>query len=918
MPTRNISPSRKQYLDIKAAYPNAILFFRMGDFYETFDEDAELVARELDLTLTSRPFSKNERIPMAGVPHHSVETYIARLVEKGYHVAVADQVGNEAVAGLFPREITQVITPGTVVSPTMLTERQNSYLLALLPEMDYNGQGWSHAGLAYVDITTGEFAATELEGENTPVGVLEEITRLMPREVLMAQSWVAKGVSMPPECFLTSLPDFVFDMTAARSILLRHFEVSTLEGFGIHNLPLALRAAGAIVHYLQDTQPNALAHLSTLRTYSTSSFMALDMATRANLELTRALRSASTKGSLLDVLDRTVTPMGARLLRTWLGQPLLDASRLQARLDAVETFYHNSTLRTELVQLLRQVADLERLTNRVVMGKAGPRDVMTLGQTLALVPTLHDLIGNYEKLRPLLKRLVPLPDVVQKIEQAINDEAPALMNQIGVIRAGYSDELDAIYSSSHDAKTYVNGLEAKERERTGIKSLKVGYNKVFGYYIEVSHANSELVPPDYIRKQTLVNAERYITPDLKEYETLILNAEARALEIETRLFGEVCQFIAGHSNTLLDIARAIAHIDVFGALAEVAAREGYVRPLLVDGDVLDIREGRHPVVERMLQSERFVPNDAYFDDEQRILVITGPNMAGKSVYMRQVALIVLLAQIGSFVPAQAATIGLVDRIFARVGAQDEIHRGQSTFMVEMTETAAILAHATHRSLVLLDEIGRGTSTYDGMSIARAVIEYLHNNPRLGCKTLFATHYHELTELEKILPHVRNYNVAVTEEGDHIVFLHRVLPGGADRSYGIHVAKLAGIPKAVVNRANEILAELQAQSSDFRLKPAKKDNSYQISIFDDQRHPIMEALRRIEVETLSPIDAITKLYELKRMLAVFLRHFYAQPGSPPGDSTAGTNGAGLASKDHPRLRGAFVGVCDFAGFGAVCG
>ncbi len=862
---RKHSPSRKQYLDIKTQFPNAIVFFRMGDFYETFDEDAELIARELDITLTSRPFSKGNRVPMAGVPHHAAEAYIARLIEKGYHVAVADQIGSEPVNGLVPREVTQVVTPGTVVSPTMLTDRQNNFLLALLPELDYEGDNWSRAGLAYVDITTGEFAATELDGDNTPVKVLDELARLTPREALMPQSWAERGVSMPSDTHLTPLPDFRFDLSAARSTLLHHFQVATLTGFGIQDQPLALRAAGAIVHYLQETQPSALQHLMTLRAYSTSSFMALDTATRTNLELTRALRSGSTRGSLLEVIDRTTTAMGARLLRNWLGQPLLKLDHLMARLDAVETCFRNGQLRAEMIVLLRQIADLERLTNRVVMGKAGPREVLTLGNTLRLIPDVRELIASHEALIPFLERLNPLPSVVETIEQALNDDPPALMNQIGVIRAGYSEELDAVYHGSSDAKAYISNLEAHERQRTGIKNLKVGYNKVFGYYIEVSHANTSLVPEDYVRKQTLVNAERYITPEMKEYETLILNAEARALEIETRLYRELCGFVAGHSPTLLDIARVLAHLDVFAGLAEVAAREGYVRPLLVEHDILEIREGRHPVVERALQSEQFVPNDAYFDSDERILIITGPNMSGKSVYMRQVALIVLLAQIGSFVPAQQATIGLVDRIFARVGAQDEIYRGQSTFMVEMTETAVILSHATSRSLVLLDEIGRGTSTYDGMAIARAVIEYLHSNPRLGCKTLFATHYHELTELEHILPHVRNYNVAVADQGEHVVFLHRVMPGGADQSYGIYVAKLAGVPKAVVNRADELLDQLEAQASDFRLKKHRKDSDYQISLFDDRRHPVIEALRRIEVESLSPIDAITQLYELKRML-----------------------------------------------------
>lgn len=863
--SQKISPSRKQYLDIKANFPDAIVFFRMGDFYETFDKDAEIIAHELDITLTSRPFTKGNRVPMAGVPYHAAENYIGRLVEKGYHVAVADQMGSEPVNGLVPREVTQVITPGTVTSPTMLAERQNNYLLVIVPEMDYDGENWSQAGLAYVDITTGEFAATELEGDNTPVTVVEELARLAPREVLMPQDWVQRGVSMPTECHLTPLPDFRFDMSAARSALLRHFQTATLEGFGVQNKPLALRAAGAIVQYLHDTQPSALTHLTVLRTYSTSGFMALDNATRTNLELTRALRTGTTRGSLLDVLDRTTTAMGARLLRSWLGQPLLDIDRLNARLSAVEIFFRSASLRAEIIDLLQQIADLERLTNRVMMNKAGPREIIALANTLGLIPEIRKLIEGYDELTSLLERLSPLPSIVDTINTAVNDDPPALMNQIGVIRAGYSEELDTIYAGSRDAKDYVNNLEVVERERTGIKTLKVGFNKVFGYYLEVSRAQSDNVPEDYIRKQTLVNSERYITPVLKEHETIILNADDEALEIEIRLFRQLCGFITEHSKSLLGIARALAHLDVFVGLAEVATREGYVRPMLVEQDVLEIHEGRHPVVERALKDERFVSNDTYFDNEQRIMLITGPNMSGKSVYMRQTALIVLMAQIGSFVPAQEAIIGLVDRVFARVGAQDEIHRGQSTFMVEMTETAAILAHATPRSVVLLDEIGRGTSTYDGMAIARAVIEYIHNNPRLGCKTLFATHYHELTELETILPRVQNYNVAVAEDGENVVFLHRVMRGGADQSYGIHVAKLAGVPKSVVKRANEILEELEAQGSDFQLKKREKASKYQIALFDDERHPVIDTLRNIEIDGISPIDAITKLYELQRMV-----------------------------------------------------
>lgn len=861
------TPSRQQYLDIKEQFPHAIVFYRLGDFYETFDDDAELVSRELDITLTSRKVSKSERVPMAGVPHHSAENYIARLVEKGYHVAIADQIGSEAIDGLVPREVTQVVTPGTVTSPAMLSDRQNNYLMALLPQTNYNDDHWQHVGLAYVDITTGEFAATEFHGENATLAILEELSRLSPREVLLPQTWAQKGVTFPPESHVTAQPDFYFDFSAAQSALLHQYEVKHLQAFGLEDKELAMRAAGAIVQYLQETQPAALEHLGVIHTYSTAGYMALDTATRTNLELTRALRSGSTRGSLLEVIDRTITPMGSRLLRTWLGQPLLDIDRINARLDAVQTFHQNGTLRAEALAILKKVSDLERLANRVMMGKAGPRDVATLAETLHIIPSLRDLIGDQPALRPLLDRLSPLPSLIEEIEHALNDsdDLPAVMNQVGVIRSGYDEELDAIYATASDAKEYVATLESKERKRTGIKSLKVGFNKVFGYYLEVTKANTDQVPDDYVRKQTLVNAERYITPQLKDYETIILNADERALEVEQRLFNKLCAFISNHNRELLDTARALAHLDVFASLSEVATREGYTRPVLVEDDVLDIRNGRHPVVERALKGERFVPNDVFFDRQERVLIITGPNMAGKSVYMRQVALIVLLAQIGAYVPADETVLRPVDRIFARVGAQDEIHAGQSTFMVEMTETAAILAHATPHSLVLLDEIGRGTSTYDGMSIARAVVEYIHNTPRLGCKTLFATHYHELTALEEILPRVRNYNVAVAEEGDHVVFLHRVIPGRADRSYGIYVAKLAGVPKAVVNRAEDILADLEAQGSDFRLRQQEKDSRYQLSLFDDSRHPAIEALKKVNIENMSPIDAITRLYELKRMV-----------------------------------------------------
>ncbi len=858
-----VTPLRRQYLEIKQQFPDAIVFFRLGDFYETFDHDAEIAARELDLVLTSRPVSKNQRVPMAGVPHHAIENYVARLIEKGYHVAICEQVGDTPIDGLVPREVTRVITPGTVVEPGMLSERQNNYLLAVYPERGSNGE-WAHAGLAYVDITTGEFAATQIDGEHTPVRVMEEMARLSPREVLFPQSWADQGITLPTGAHLTPFADWHYEGGNARQALLAHFNVRDLSGFDLEGRPLAVNAAGATLQYLQDTQRNSLSQLNTLRVYSTESFMLLDRATRRNLELTETIRTGQTQGSLLGVLDRTITPMGGRLLRRWVNEPLLDLPRLQARQDAVEALFQNVSVRAEIMDALRHIADMERLANRVITGIAGPRDLVALRSSLELVPPLQALIVSLEPLRSLHDALDPCEEVVDLIARAIADDPPATLNTTGVIRAGYSPELDGIYTTSRNAKDWVANLETTERERLGIKSLKVGYNKVFGYYLEVSKANADRVPPEYIRKQTLVNAERYITPELKEYESLILNAEERIHEIEARLFREIIQTIAASGKRLLRTARALAHLDVLAALAEVAAQENYVRPTLTEEDVLIIREGRHPVVEKLLKEERYVPNDVTFDEEQRLLIITGPNMSGKSTYIRQVALITLMAQIGSFVPASEAVIGLVDRIFTRIGAQDEIHAGQSTFMVEMVETARILSGGTRRSLVILDEVGRGTSTYDGMAIARAVVEYLHNNPRLGCKTLFATHYHELTELANILPHVRNYNVAVAEEGDQVIFLHKVLPGGANRSYGIHVAQLAGIPRAVVNRANEILEELEQAGSDFTPGHQADGSPTQLALFSMEPHPVLKELRALDVDELTPLDAITKLYELKRL------------------------------------------------------
>lgn len=870
-----VTPLRQQYLDIKSQHPDCLLFFRLGDFYETFDQDAEIVARELDIVLTGRSVSKEERVPMAGVPYHALESYISRLIEKGYHVAVCEQMSEPDGRGLVDREVTRVITPGTIIEPELLPEDRANYLMGIYPVGNVETGQWSRAGIAYVDISTGEFAATQLDGENAGVLVLEELARLAPKEVLMPQSWVERGVSFPAGIHLTSHADWKFERTAAESLLNQHFQTRTLDGFGMTEMPAGISAAGAVLQYVRETQRSSLSQLTALRPYSTASFMILDPFTRRNLELTETIRSRKVEGSLLGILDRTITAMGARLLRTWINQPLLEINRLEARLDAVEALTRNEVLRAELQTGLKAIADIERLTNRLLIGKAGPRDLLGLRTSLEVIPTLQKLIEPVPALAALLKTLHDCDDVCDHISRAITDDPPAVLNTVGAIRAGYAKELDDILSATHDAREWIANLEPQERRRTGIASIKVGFNKVFGYYIEVSNANVDKIPADYIRKQTLVNAERYITPELKEYETLVLNAEEEILRVERQLYDALCQELGGAASRLLQTAKAIAHLDAFLSLAEVAVREAYVRPVLTTEDTLVIHDGRHPVVEKLLDDGiRYVSNNTHFDAQSRIHVITGPNMSGKSTYIRQVAVITLMAQIGSFVPADETVIGLVDRIFARIGAQDEIHAGQSTFMVEMVETARLLSGSSKRSLLILDEVGRGTSTYDGLAIARAVIEYIHNNPRLNCRTLFATHYHELTELPNILPRTQNYNVAVSEEGDQIVFLHKVVPGGADRSYGVHVAQLAGMPRPVVERARELLKHLEDQGSDFKLPSATAtpqsskqkavEAAGQMRLFNEPLNPALDALRKMEIDNLSPLEALTKLYELKRM------------------------------------------------------
>ena len=852
------TPMRRQYLRIKKRFPDTIVLFRLGDFYETFDDDAKLVSEVCDIVLTSRPVGKGQRVPLAGVPYHAVESYLARLIAAGYKVAIVEQTEQEAPRGLMQREVVRVVTPGTVVEPTLLEEKRNNYLAAV-------ALGSERIGLAYADITTGEFRTTQFNGKQARQQAWEELERLQPAEILISDKAHLTLESAARFTF-SEYPDWHFDHDNAERALLEHFGVASLDGYGCSGLPLAVSAAGTIVQYLAETQKAALQQLTQLSTYSTQAFMTLDAATRRNLELTSTIRSGSVHGSLLGVLDDTKTAMGARLLRHWLSQPLLNLASLQRRQDGVQAFYDDTPHRVALRNLFKRVADMERLTNRVVQYIARPRDLIGLRDSLQVVSEIIPLLQEMaaEGSTPLpIDALDPCTEVTTLISQAIVPEPPATLSAGGVIAPGFSSELDSVVNASRKAKEWVAGLERHERKRTDIKSLKVGYNKVFGYYIEVTKANLSKVPDDYVRKQTLVNAERFITPELKEHESLILNAEERRAELEGQIYRQVCEQVAAAASRMLSTAHALAELDVYAALAEVTQRNRYMRPTLNESDTIHIVNGRHPVVELTLHEEPFVPNDTQLSPQEAILVITGPNMSGKSTYLRQVALIVLMAQIGSFVPADVAEIGLVDRIFTRVGAQDEISAGQSTFMVEMVETANILNHATDRSLLVLDEIGRGTSTYDGISIAWAVVEYIHNHPRLQSKTLFATHYHELTELARFLPRVGNYNVAVAEEGDRVVFLHKIVPGGADRSYGIHVAQLAGLPKTVIRRAEEILKNLEeeVQRSPTGAVPRRVTQVQQLS-FLSASHPVLEELKALDITSMSPLEAINKLYELQ--------------------------------------------------------
>jgi DNA mismatch repair protein MutS len=849
------TPIRQQYLIIKRRYPDAIVLFRLGDFYETFDEDARIASRELEIVLTSREMGKGNKVPLAGIPYHALDNYLARLINRGYKVAICEQVTKPGeVKGLVQREVVRLVTPGTVVEPGLLDSRKNNYLVSL-------ALGEDRAGLAYVDITTSEFATAELLLSRLST----ELERLRPSEIIAAKNTdlSALALTMP----VTRLDDYWYENEVAGQTLLEHFGVKTLEGFGCAGLPLAVSAAGAAVHYIQETQKSGLGQITGLSTYSAESYMALDVQTQRNLEIFQGSRSGAVAGSLLSVIDLTKTAGGGRLLKRWLGQPLLDINELNERQDAIEWFSDHTLARTQIISLLGDVSDLERLTNRIRGDVAIPRELATLRRSLETIPELKKILAEEgEKGVDWLKNgLKPPQEAVDLIARALADEPSSTMGEGEVIRQGFSEELDRLRETSRNARQHVASIERRERERTGIKSLKIGFNNVFGYYIEVSKPNLHQVPDDFIRKQTLVGGERFFTAELKEYESLILNARDRIADLETSLFQQVCRQVAAEGERIMEIAVALANLDVYSSLGEVAVRHHYVRPTLNDDKEINIKQGRHPVVERTLTDALFVPNDVHLSsDDAQLIVLTGPNMSGKSTYLRQVALIVLLAQIGSFVPAEQAAMGIVDRIFTRIGAGEDIAAGQSTFMVEMVETANILHNATPRSLIILDEIGRGTSTYDGLSIARAVAEYIHSSPRLGAKTLFATHYHEMVELAGYLPRVKNFNVAVREEGGEVIFLYKIVPGGVDRSYGIHVAQLAGLPRSVVHRAREVLEDLEGDSRTEKpvSKKRRREAAQQLS-FIAPKSPLLEELEKLDLDAITPLEALNKLYEMKK-------------------------------------------------------
>lgn len=865
-----LTPMMKQYMEIKDQYQDYILFFRLGDFYEMFFDDAVKASKALEITLTSRNSGSGKKAPLCGVPYHSADTYLAKLVEKGFKVAICEQVEDPALAkGIVKREVVRVVTPGTVIDPNMLDEKKNNYIMTIAPCED----GW---GIAYVDIMVGDLKATQLELTNVDETIIDEIIKLAPSEIIIDESHDF------PEDFYTLLDKLghisltkhyakAFKSPNAESIIKRIYNVYSMDSIGMGESEAAVVAAGALLDYIEETQKVALLHFDKIEYFPRDRFMILDKFTRKNLELTETIRSKSKKGSLLWVLDKTSTAMGGRALKQYIEEPLLQLTAIEARHDAVETLYDNQLEREEIKEYLKQIYDLERLSAKLVYGTVNARDLFALKVSLGMLPHIISLVEPLPigEIKAILEALDPLEDIYALIDRAIVDEPPLTLKDGGMIRSSYDEELAEFHLAISEGKNWIIDLEQKEREKTGIKNLKVRFNKVFGYFIEVTKSNLSLVPETYIRKQTLANAERYITPELKDIESKVLGAEEKISKLEYELFCEIKETVLQAVNRIRKSGKAIAKLDVLVSFAEVSYKYGYNRPRMTNTKDVQIQNGRHPVVERISNDELFVPNDTLLDNDDNLFyIITGPNMAGKSTYLRQVALIVLMAQIGCFVPADESVIGIVDRIFTRVGASDDLFHGQSTFMVEMIELANILNNASDNSLIILDEIGRGTSTYDGLSIAWAVVEYLADNQCIGAKTMFATHYHELTELEGKHKGVKNYCISVKEVGDDIVFLRKIVRGGANQSFGIQVAKLAGIPNMVIHRAKEILLELEEHDinnpyqSDQMSAPAKDSaNPNQLSMFNDLESEIVEELRKIDIMEMTPMLSLNKLYEL---------------------------------------------------------
>jgi DNA mismatch repair protein MutS len=869
------TPMMQHYLKTHEEYKDCILFYRLGDFYEMFFDDAKVVSKELELTLTGKSCGAEERAPMCGIPYHAAETYLTRLVKKGYKVAICEQVEDPKLAkGMVKREVTRVVTPGTTLNAQALDETKNNYIMCIA----YIGD---HYGISSADITTGDYYVTEVDSERK---LLDEVNKYQPTEIICNEAFYISGIDIDDMknrmgIVIYSLDAWYFSDETAQMTLKDHFKVRDLEGLGLADYDSGVVAAGALLKYLYETQKTTLSNLVAIHPYTTGKFMIIDSSTRRNLELVETLREKQKRGSLLWVLDKTRTAMGARTLRSFVEQPLIERTEIEERYDAIDEFNTNAITREEIREYLNPVYDLERLITRVTYQTANPRDLIAFRNSIHMLPPIKTLMSDFQS--PLLKRLYEqldtLDELYELIEHSITEEPPLTLHDGGILKEGYNEEVDRLRKAKTDGKSWLADLEAKEREKTGIKNLKIKYNKVFGYYLEVTNSFKDMVPDYFTRKQTLANAERFITPELKELEDVILGAEDKLIVLEYELFREVRQKVADEVVRIQKTAKAVAQIDVFASLATVAEQNNYCRPKLNEKGLIDIKDGRHPVVERMIQNEMFVANDTYLDNgSNRVSIITGPNMAGKSTYMRQSALIVLMAQIGSFVPAKSAKIGIVDRIFTRVGASDDLASGQSTFMVEMSEVANILRNATSNSLLILDEIGRGTSTFDGLSIAWAVVEHISNPRLLGAKTLFATHYHELTELEGKLNSVNNYCIAVKEKGDDIVFLRKIVKGGADKSYGIQVAKLAGVPDNVIERAKEIVEELSnnditeivqnisAEGSSKRSKPKLDEvDLEQISLLDTMDNDtILNELKELDLGQMTPIEAMNKLYELQ--------------------------------------------------------